>query len=86
MNCLERETFKYKCRLRPRLYVINLDLGVKSRRVEPEQSRSPRLVTAGLIESAADEIDLEFLHFVIEIDAARNVDLCRRTFGRSHHF
>ena len=44
------------------------------------------MVSAGLVEGAANQIYLEFLYFVVEIYAARDVYVCRKSFGAFHHF
>ena len=44
------------------------------------------MVAGGLVEGAADEIDLEFFDFVVEIYAAGDVDVGGGAFGLADHF
>src|ERR1044072_93264 len=55
------------------LDVVGLDLGVERGGVHPEQPGGAGLVAAGLVEGAADDVDLEAAHVVVDVDAAAHV-------------
>ena len=42
-------------------------------------------MAAGLVQGAADEVDLELFYLVVKVDAAGDVDLRRRAFGTFYH-
>ena len=58
----------------PQVDIVGFDLGVERSRIHPQQARSARLVTAGLIQRAPDQVDFKTTHLVIEIYSAAHVD------------
>src|SRR5215471_5477777 len=42
-------------------------------------------MTAGLLQGSTDKIDLEFFDLVIEVNAARNINVGRSAFGSLDH-
>src|SRR5207302_2979762 len=51
---------------RSQIDVIGLNLRIQGRGVHAQQARSARLVSASLIQGAADQINFKTPHFVIE--------------------
>ena len=66
--------------------IVTLYFRVERCCVQPQQSGGAGLVTAGLVEGAADKVDLEAFYFVIEIYAAGEVDVTGDAFGIGDHF
>src|SRR5436190_1097425 len=54
--------------------IVGFDFRIESCGIHPEQPRRTRLMAAGLIEGAPDQIDFKSTHLVIKIDSAADID------------
>src|SRR5205085_3161837 len=59
--------------LQPNIVIANL--AIERRRVHAEQLGGARLMAAGNFQGAANQLDLKTIHFVVEGNAARQIDL-----------
>src|SRR5678815_3003880 len=59
--------------LRPQADSVGLDLRVERGGVHSQQARGTRLMTAGLLQRATNQVDLKAPHLIVEVDAAPKV-------------